>query len=239
MARLKPTDPSSGCLIIFGSIFLIPGLGFLVGAISSGEFGLAIPAGIFGLVGGAITGIGVHQKLGASLFKDFYVDVPHEFTRLGETITARVGFTAGRQFRMDKGTLKHFMEEKAVWRRGTDSRTYQKNLFETVKALPAGRELRPGESYSAEVELTMPTDAPSSFKAEHNSLTWQLSVTFDVPGWPDPSFDFELPMAPRLATGAARPAAEDDEEWEEVDENAPEDPDYEYEDESPDPKGRR
>lgn len=202
MVRHEAAASPAGCLIAFGGIFASVGLIGSVVAYAEGGILPAMFCSIFLLVGLLVIAGGIHQMMGQSLYKDLYLETPAAQTLLGQRVPWKLSLTARKAFRLDKAVVKHRLEEKAILRRGTDSTTFSKNLFEQEKTFDLGREVRAGETVVLEGEFKMPADGPSSFSASNNSLTWSFEAAFDVPGWPDPSSTWPVPMAPVLSAQA-------------------------------------
>jgi hypothetical protein len=110
---------------------------------------------------------------------------------LGGTVVLGWSFR-GNTSRIQKLTITLRGEEKATYRRGTDTVTdtscFEKNvLVETT----VRTEVRRGEVSFAIPEFTAP-----SFDGSNNKIRWHIRVDGDIPRWPDVGEDFELTVAP-------------------------------------------
>lgn len=203
MHRHVQETKGSGCLLAFGLVFFCVGL--FSGAMifqDGGIFFALLFGGIFSLVGGLVVAFSIHQMMGDALFKELYLETPERSTRLGETFSFRLGWIGKRAFRVDSVEVRYYLEERAILRRGTNSTTYSRKLYEQVRRFDPGRDLQSGESFQVEGEFETPADGPSSLSGNNNFLTWKVEVSVDVPNWPDPSATWELTMRPVLAPEA-------------------------------------
>lgn len=83
-------------------------------------------------------------------------------------------------------------EEKATYRRGTDTVTdtsvfHRVVLVETTVA---------GEIAMGEVSFLIPEFSAPSFDAPNNKIRWYIQIEGDIPRWPDVGQDFTLTVAP-------------------------------------------
>lgn len=185
--------------IVFGMIFGgIPGVMGMV-FLASGEFFPLIFLSIFVLIGGGLIVWGIAQLMGARLLQDPYLELPREDTYLGELVPFRLGAVARSPFRLDKLVIEHACTESATRHRGTDSTTYSRKVFQQEVVFEPGREYQVGELLEFKGELCMPEDAPATVNGDNNRLIWTFQAHFDVPGWPDPSLSWTVPMRPVLA----------------------------------------
>ena len=111
--------------------------------------------------------------------------------------TAKVSWTfTGNASKLQnlKITLKG--EEKATYRRGTDTHTDTETFCEQVVFdSPQSYEFASGEA-----EFTVPTDSMHSFSADNNEIVWSLHVAGDVPLWPDVDATFPVSVTPHEPT---------------------------------------
>ena len=114
---------------------------------------------------------------------------------LGGSATLEWQFRGNAQ-RIRKLTVTLVGEEKATYRRGTDTVT-DTNRFEVITLIDtkASPEIAQGS-----VTLSIPEFSVPTFHAPNNKIRWHLKVNGDIPRWPDVSQEFELTIAP-LPTG--------------------------------------
>lgn len=197
--RLTADTSGAWFLILFGLIFGgIPGFIGVV-LVASGEFFPAIFLSLFVLIGGGLFVWGVTQLMGNRLLQDPYLELPREDTYLGERVAFKIGGIARSPFRLDKLVVKHGCTESATRRRGTNSTTYSREVFEQEVVFEPAREYQAGEPFVFEGQFLMPDDAPATLDGRTNDLTWKFQASFDVPHWPDPGLDWAVPMRPVLA----------------------------------------
>jgi len=106
-------------------------------------------------------------------------------TRLGWKFAGYAG--AIRQLKI---TLKG--QEKATYRRGTDTHTDKQTFHEEVLVDTHD----PLDMYEGDLELTIPTHLMHSFEADHNSVLWTLEVSGEIPFSPDVSETFPFTVVP-------------------------------------------
>ena len=74
--------------------------------------------------------------------------------------------------------------QEFVYRSGIN-RWYMKEFHRESRELRGIQQLVPGNPLEEIVEFDLPADAPATFLARSNFLTWHVDVKVDVPGWPD------------------------------------------------------
>lgn len=105
------------------------------------------------------------------------------------------------QFRGSIRSVRNFKlvlkgEEKATYRRGTDTHTDTSTFFEHL-FYEAGH---PVHIATGHAECEVPADSMHSFSADHNQINWSLEVAADIPFWPDISLSFPLEVTPHEST---------------------------------------
>ncbi len=97
-------------------------------------------------------------------------------------------------------------EERATYRRGTETITDTHTFFEQDLAEADGSDLA-FDTLAAVPErgtviLKVPADTMHTFKAGNNKIVWTLKVRGQVPRWPDPVDSYELTVLPMRLGGA-------------------------------------
>ncbi len=83
-------------------------------------------------------------------------------------------------------------QERATYRRGTDTRTdscvfHKEVLFETKE---------PTAHSSHFLDFSIPTTSMHSFKANNNEILWQIIIEADIHRWPDINEDYKFNVRP-------------------------------------------
>ncbi|QDU36929.1 hypothetical protein Mal4_12300 [Maioricimonas rarisocia] len=103
----------------------------------------------------------------------------------------------GWQFAGYSGAIRQFKivlkgEEKATYRRGTDTHTDEYTFHEEVLLDTHD----PLEMYEGELEVWIPTDSMHSFESDHNKIVWTIEVTGEIPFSPDVNETFPFTVVP-------------------------------------------
>lgn len=107
----------------------------------------------------------------------------------------------GRLWRLSSLTIALVAEEKATYRRGTNTVTDTHTFFEAVVSETdgAGQYLQtlPSVPERGGVTVTVPADSMHTFEAPNNKVQWTIRVKGEVHRWPDPKEKYELVVLPR------------------------------------------
>ncbi|MBI3688259.1 MAG: hypothetical protein HY241_13160 [Actinobacteria bacterium] len=171
-------------LIILG-VFLVP-------------FAIAVPIP-FALVGAAFLIGGIRR-----LWLSHVLGVPTlvvplaEPLCLGGVLVARFHRSGGtpRARRTPRLSALLVCQERVTYRQGTDDHTvtqeiYRRELAVTTDQVP--------DTVSGQVVIEVPVDAPPSLTLTHNRVIWSVQVRVQVPGVPDDTGRFALPVLPVVA----------------------------------------
>ncbi len=80
---------------------------------------------------------------------------------------------------------------------GSNAKTHTHDLYKEELLLAEDLCFRAGELTQRVVQVPVPNLDAFSFEASDNHLEWQLTVHFDIPGWPDWKQDYKLRMVPK------------------------------------------
>jgi hypothetical protein len=154
------------------------------------EWFLAVFMTPFVLVGLALVGATGYTFL--SLFNPQpELTLNRQAAPLGGLLQIRWEFRGSvRRIRTFKLSLKG--EEKATYRRGTDTHTDTQTFFEHVFYEAD----HPDHIATGEAEFEIPPDSMHSFSASNNEIVWTLNVQGDIPSWPDVSLSFPIQVTP-------------------------------------------
>lgn len=179
--------------ICFGGVFVLVSPIWLVAAMDSPGFliGFLLFAGI----GGSIAAVGVKTVLARSAFRELALQLPAS-APVGGTVQALLVLEPKGSLVVNGGSLKVISEEEAVYRAGTQSRTYRETVHESVTPLSLPRDFAGRQ----EVPLTLrlPPNAPPTFKGRNNTLRTRIEVHVDIDRWPDLTLDEELLVLPEV-----------------------------------------
>lgn len=120
--------------------------------------------------------------------------------RLGETTRLDWRFR-GRAARIRRLTLTLEGQEKATYRRGTDTTT-STETFARLTLLDTEDRTRIG---AGSVELEVPADTMHSFDAPNNKIVWTLKIAGTIRRWPDVGDEFALTVRPLAPAGTGDP----------------------------------
>jgi hypothetical protein len=122
--------------------------------------------------------------------------------RLGEATRLDWRFR-GRAGRIRRLTLTLEGQEKATYRRGTDTVT----STETFARLTLLDTEDPAWIGAGSVELEVPADTMHSFDAPNNKIVWTLKIAGTIRRWPDVADEFALTVRPLRPERAGGPFA--------------------------------
>ena len=136
-------------------------------------------------IGGWLVYRGVRNRLAQQRLGTVTLSVEEATLRTGDTVSFALTFAPRAEVLFHHITATLIGQEVATSGHGTN-RTTRRHAFCTEKqALWENRRVMKGESISLDGTLTIPADAPSSFKANDNMVGWALKMELDVEGWPD------------------------------------------------------
>jgi hypothetical protein len=163
---------SQGCFpVVFGSIFLVAGLGAILGALWRGiaQKKLGVP----------------EVRIGAST------------ARPGDMVPVSVKIRPRAPVRLEGVTAELRGTEVVVSGSGTN-RTTHRHVFHQAKETldPGGRELPPGEELTIGGVVQVPGQAPPTFSASDNDLRWVVEVHIGIAGWPDWKREYPVSIRP-------------------------------------------
>ena len=118
---------------------------------------------------------------------------------LGERFNIQFQQRAKAPVHIDCVTAKLICRESATYRRGTDTTTVTRDVYEDVQEFAhdsAADSLNPIETA---LSFQVPDDGMHSFRADRNRIDWLLHVKTAVADWPDYAVTFELQVAPKRA----------------------------------------
>jgi hypothetical protein len=189
----------AGLLRLLIGVFLsLVGLGALVLMWSRErvDLFLMVPAG-FLLVGLVFVGAAVAELLARGVFEEVEVEVPEEGVALGASARVRVRLVPKRPLKVSGASLALVTQERAEYRAGTDTRTYEAELhrWETPLKLP----LEFHAPVELELSIPVPRELPPTFSGRSNWLKSEVHLHVALQGWPDLRVREEVVVLPRYA----------------------------------------
>lgn len=179
-----------GCLVLFlGPVIFFSGSA--IQAFTRGEIALveALMWGVGGLVVIAVfLGIFlrvVRNKVAQKKLGDVKLTVEPAMVRAGEEIRVSVGCRPEKPVELNGATAKIVATEIVVSGSGTNKSTHRHVVFEQNVSVANARTLSPNMPFNEGASIRIPVDAPPSFYAASNSVTWTVTTQLDIPRWPD------------------------------------------------------
>jgi hypothetical protein len=186
------------CMALFFAPFIVGGgAGFLGGVgmtLSGNAEGLFMM--VWGFMFGGIPGLILlfmlrntfaQRKLGP-------VELSFEPNRVqpGERARLRLGFQPRAEIKINTITATFKGQEVVVSGSGTNKTTHRHTLYEREHEITGECTLRRREHADFMVDFEVPDDAPWSFSASSNTLSWTCQVSIDIARWPD--WNDEVPL---------------------------------------------
>lgn len=191
-----------GCIVPFISIFILAGLGVAAAGgmeVARGGWAGLIMVG-FGLVFASVPCFALYMlmrnKLAASRLGEVDLRVEPTSIQAGGVVKVRLRYKPTADLRLNQVSCKLEGFERVVRGSGTDKTTTVHTLFSREEKLHEGR-ARAGESVELTEEFKVPSDAAPTVSIDDNEVRWQVSVHFDIAGWPDWSRDVPFFVLPR------------------------------------------
>lgn len=187
---------------VFGALFMVPGLAFVVGGatqVASGDFGGAVMAvfgAIFAVAGGVVVFLGLRNSIAERKLGPVIASAEPKVALPGEEISLALDFNPRAEARLNEitATLKGY--ESVTSGSGTNKSTYTHTLYEEKVVLRGNGRLFAREAQELAARVTLPKDAPPSFSASDNELTWEVEFHIDIASWPDWNTKVPLQVLP-------------------------------------------
>ena len=111
--------------------------------------------------------------------------VPGREVVAGSEIPFALAFSPRKNSRVRRITVQLLGQEVCVSGSGTNKTTHVHKLHEELIELSGPREFTAGQGVQLSHLFVLPPMPAYSFAAPDNMVQWQLTVRFDLPGWPD------------------------------------------------------
>jgi hypothetical protein len=184
--------------VIWNGIISIIAYNMLTTAFTGGGFSIELLfISPFILVGLVLVGAAVRQLM--------LVFAPHIVVELGRDTLPLGGSTllrwhvADARKRIDRVQIKLVGEEKATYRRGTDTITDTETFYERWLVGEPDTDAvaqSPMLEDHGDIVLQIPADTMHTLSANNNKIVWKLVIKAQVPRWPDPKDEHEITVLP-------------------------------------------
>lgn len=145
---------------------------------------LSFPA-VFFVIGTWLLWRAVRNHLARRAVGEVKTSATPVYLRAGQQVDVAVEVTPKRDLRVDGLVAVLKGEEVCVSGSGTNKRTHRSVVHEQRITLSPGELVPGGATARFKGSLTVPADAPASFYASENRLTWSVDFAIDLPRWPD------------------------------------------------------
>lgn len=182
-----------------GAVLVVPGaLAVLVSLLVSFSEPALMLGGFATLVGGMILAAVYEAYRREAWFDRIELFTGNPELALGQEFLARIQFTLRKPLRVVRGRVRFYLEEKAVYRAGSDSRTFTREEYLQIGEWPLGNLVVPGDLQSLELAFRVPEDGPGSFVGENNYLTWKVDFQLELGEARDQEVSWDLTVRPVL-----------------------------------------
>jgi len=193
--KLRGSVPGMGCLAVLGLVALgvlgwagmtaYEGIRLAI----DGDWGSALFMLLFPAIPFILLAIGVgfwaRHRMVKSRLGEVKVEIDPARVRQGESIRVTTFCVIGKSTALTRATAVLQAQEVVTSGSGTNRTTRTHELLSEEIELCPSRQLQAGMPFQLDVEVQIPAEAPPSFSAHDNRLTWKLTFRFDIPKWPD------------------------------------------------------
>ena len=114
----------------------------------------------------------------------------------GEPLHVRATFTPRSDGRLNRIWATLEGAEVAISGSGTNKTTHRHKLESVEAEMTGAMAFRRNEAIDLECNLSVPSDAPPSFRSNENRVEWRVIVHLDIDAWPDLEDDVEIDVHP-------------------------------------------
>lgn len=170
----------TGCLIGCGLLTLLLILGTVVAAMQ-GEWGGAVPGGIFSLIAAGVMVYWIASRQQAAAV-DCTITVTPLQARFDDHVTVNIQITAKKRIRLTKGAIALRCQERAIDRSGTSDTTYTHLPHDEAQPINAETDLSPGMGWSHSATFKIPPGLPATFTGRNNFIQWFAHLDLGLAG---------------------------------------------------------
>ncbi|MCO4747806.1 MAG: hypothetical protein KC912_23625 [Proteobacteria bacterium] len=191
-----PATAVFGAGIMVMAFGLLPALmiGVCEGDLTAGMFSAILVVPSFGL-GAYLIYRALRNRMAERRLGDVRFEVDNPEATCGDTLSFSVQLSPEAPVQVTRAVLTLQAEEVVVSGSGTNKKTHRHMQFTRELPLHEGGELVGPVHWNT--EITIPEDAPPSFGAPCNNLSWQAELHIDIPRWPDWMRKMALRIHPR------------------------------------------
>lgn len=197
-----PAQMPLGFLLLFGGLFMLPGLGLLIAGLvnlAGGDFEgilMSLFGAVFVVAGGFFVYMGIRNSLAERKLGPVVAAVTPQVTPPGQDLSLAMDFNPRGEARLNEITAVLKGYESVTSGSGTNKSTYTHTLYEEKVVLRGNGRLFAREAQELAARVTLPKDAPPSFSASDNELTWEVEFHIDIASWPDWNTKVPLQVLP-------------------------------------------
>ncbi len=114
----------------------------------------------------------------------------------GGNISCSIRFRPRAELFLTEATLRLVAEEKIVKGSGKNRRTVREVVHQETISLASARRIAMDEGAVLQGAVRLPPDAPCTFFALSNELTWRIEAALNLKRWPDWKRDFSFDVRP-------------------------------------------
>ena len=167
---------------IFGAIFAVV---FLSSIAQLPPFFAVLAAAIFIAVVGLIVFMVIRNRLAQVKLGQVKLEIMPLELRPSDRVHLRFATLATADLTISSITVKLVQNEFYASGSGKNRSSATKAVLENVVEVSAQRFVRASEEIAFDLELPISEGAATTFMARDNAVTWQVSVTVAIAGWPD------------------------------------------------------
>jgi len=190
LSRENAKEPGVGCLI-FSVVFIAAGIVVYMQWANS-LWGLALALCILGTIGTMLCLLTLANR---RRLRKVQVEVNAAELIPGQKLECFVSLRGHTE--LNAVTVSLVCEERATYRRGTDTITDKKRVVDEKLVEETEVQIDPLKPFGLRGQVDLPQNAMHTFKADRNEIAWFLRLDCDIPRWPDSHFSYPLKVAAR------------------------------------------
>ncbi len=137
-------------------------------------------------------GLGALYRWDRQPFERFDLGLEDDRVRPGEAFRLEIVLRARRSLSLTRVAAQLRCVDQKVTTRGH----VEKPLHEEINVISEGLSVSPGASQHFEIELPVPSDAPTTFKDSQGRIRWTISLDAEVADYGVLHDEFEVAVAP-------------------------------------------
>lgn len=184
--RVDPPDPRlpdvtgkkasrgrGGCRAVAGAVMVIVGF-------------FSLPFGLIVLIPGLFMVVpGLSRALAGARIGKVTSEVEPTVVRPGGTVEVQAHLRPKKPRTINSASATLEAWETVLSGEGRSRQAHVHRIHTGEVGLSGPRELTPGQDARLTAEIPIPRDAPLTFTSEHSEVSWEVTVSVDIPTWPD------------------------------------------------------